>query len=88
MWSAPVPLPAQLEALTKRVAENNRFAAVRASVDNPIIAELRQRIKHVIYVIKENRTYDQVLGDLEVGDGDLPDLPGYDRNLWRNCFSE
>ncbi|MEO9226098.1 MAG: alkaline phosphatase family protein [Gemmatimonadaceae bacterium] len=26
--------------------------------------------KHVIYVIKENRTYDQVLGDLPIGDGD------------------
>ena len=25
---------------------------------------------HVIYVIKENRTYDQVLGDLPIGDGD------------------
>ena len=30
----------------------------------------RGPIKHVIYVIKENRTYDQVLGDLGVGDGD------------------
>jgi len=28
------------------------------------------KIKHVIYIIKENRTYDQVLGDLGVGDGD------------------
>jgi DNA-binding beta-propeller fold protein YncE len=27
-------------------------------------------IKHVIYVIKENRTFDQILGDLKVGDGD------------------
>ncbi|MBV8244930.1 MAG: YncE family protein, partial [Candidatus Eremiobacteraeota bacterium] len=27
-------------------------------------------IKHVIYVIKENRSYDQVLGDLKIGDGD------------------
>ena len=27
-------------------------------------------IKHVIYVIKENRTYDQVFGDLKPGDGD------------------
>ena len=27
-------------------------------------------IKHVFYVIKENRTYDQVLGDLPVGNGD------------------
>jgi DNA-binding beta-propeller fold protein YncE len=30
----------------------------------------RQPIKHVIYVLKENRTYDQILGDLGVGDGD------------------
>lgn len=27
-------------------------------------------IKHVIYIIKENRTYDQVFGDLKVGNGD------------------
>jgi hypothetical protein len=27
-------------------------------------------IKHVIYIIKENRTYDQVLGDLPQGNGD------------------
>jgi YVTN family beta-propeller protein len=27
-------------------------------------------IKHVFYIIKENRTYDQVLGDLPKGDGD------------------
>ena len=34
------------------------------------MAALRGRIKHVIFVIKENRTYDQVLGDLGIGDGD------------------
>src|SRR6202451_3336161 len=33
-------------------------------------------IKHVIYVIKENRTYDQILGDLGIGDGD-PSLTMY-----------
>jgi phospholipase C len=38
-----------------------------------VIEFLRSRIHHVIYIIKENRTYDQVLGDLEVGNGD-PDL--------------
>jgi hypothetical protein len=31
---------------------------------------LRQHIKHVVYIIKENRTYDQILGDLPVGNGD------------------
>jgi phospholipase C len=38
--------------------------------DASIIHELRRRIQHVIYVIKENRTYDQVLGDLDRGTGD------------------
>lgn len=31
---------------------------------------LREHVKHVIYVIKENRTYDQLLGDLDRGNGD------------------
>ena len=30
------------------------------------MAALRKRIQHVIYIVKENRTYDQMLGDLEV----------------------
>ena len=34
------------------------------------MAALRRRIKHVIYIVKENRTYDQVLGDLGRGNGD------------------
>jgi DNA-binding beta-propeller fold protein YncE len=34
------------------------------------MAALRSKIKHVIFIIKENRTYDQVLGDLEIGNGD------------------
>ena len=35
-----------------------------------MMAFLRKRIKHVIYVVKENRTYDQVHGDLPRGNGD------------------
>ncbi|MFZ0860514.1 MAG: bifunctional YncE family protein/alkaline phosphatase family protein [Candidatus Sulfotelmatobacter sp.] len=40
-------------------------------------------IKHVIYVIKENRTYDQILGDLKVGDGD-PSLTMYGEDITPN----
>jgi DNA-binding beta-propeller fold protein YncE len=40
-------------------------------------------IKHVIYVIKENRTYDQVLGDLKVGNGD-PSLTLYGEDITPN----
>jgi DNA-binding beta-propeller fold protein YncE len=58
---------AKLPELTKRVERDNLLhndpgTIAFASGQNPI--------KHVIYVIKENRTYDQVLGDLKVGDGD------------------
>ncbi|HEY2934185.1 MAG TPA: alkaline phosphatase family protein [Acidobacteriota bacterium] len=42
------------------------------SPDNPVPARLGDLspIKHCIYVIKENRTYDQVLGDMPAGNGD------------------
>ncbi len=40
-------------------------------------------IKHAIYVIKENRTYDQILGDLKVGDGD-PLLTMYGADITPN----
>jgi YVTN family beta-propeller protein len=36
----------------------------------PSTVGLGSAIKHVIYIIKENRTYDQVLGDLPQGNGD------------------
>jgi DNA-binding beta-propeller fold protein YncE len=83
LWSAPVPQGAELEALTKRVAENNHFATVRASLNDPLMEQLKQRIHHVIYIIKENRTYDQVLGDLEKGDGD-PSLAEFPEPLTPN----
>jgi DNA-binding beta-propeller fold protein YncE len=40
-------------------------------------------IKHVIYVIKENRSFDQVLGDLGAGDGD-PSLTMYGHDITPN----
>ncbi|HEY1679076.1 MAG TPA: beta-propeller fold lactonase family protein [Candidatus Sulfotelmatobacter sp.] len=40
-------------------------------------------IKHVIYVIKENRTYDQILGDLKFGNGD-PSLTLYGEDITPN----
>jgi YVTN family beta-propeller protein len=69
--SVPRPDAAELRELTQQVARNNHFAA---PPDDPrsreLFALLRQHIKHVIYVVKENRSYDQVLGDLEKGNGD------------------
>jgi len=41
-------------------------------------------IKHVIYVIKENRTYDQVFGDIKKGNGD-PALLMFGEEITPNC---
>ena len=53
---------AQLRALSGRVAAANGWRK-RAPRRYP-------PFKHVVYIIKENRTYDQIFGDLEEGDGD------------------
>ncbi|HEX5052563.1 MAG TPA: alkaline phosphatase family protein [Planctomycetota bacterium] len=77
-----VPLPDDdaLPALTARVDANLRRPAIEQALvpprrDQParVIPERigePSRIRHVVYVIKENRTYDQVLGDLASGNGD------------------
>jgi DNA-binding beta-propeller fold protein YncE len=71
LLSFRTPTASELNALTVQVADNTGVsnAAKRAEADK-VMAELRQRIKHVVFIVKENRTYDQVLGDLEVGNGD------------------
>ncbi len=54
---------AELSQMNARVARANGWNTVRTSRKYP-------PIEHVIYVIKENRTYDQVFGDLTQADGD------------------
>jgi DNA-binding beta-propeller fold protein YncE len=67
----PMPDEQTLASTTLQVASNlglpnaaERTAAMRR------MAPIARRIKHVVFIIKENRTYDQVLGDLDVGNGD------------------
>ena len=55
--------PPQLAAFTERVVAANDWKHTRAARRYP-------PFRHVVYVIKENRTYDQVLGDMPEGDGD------------------
>jgi YVTN family beta-propeller protein len=64
----PVPEREQLLQLTLQVAVNNRFSITEPN--EKIMQFLHQKIQHVIYIVKENRTYDQVLGDLDRGNGD------------------
>jgi YVTN family beta-propeller protein len=69
LLTIPRPGDDELKELTTLVARNNYFTQQRPATD-PIFSFLREKIRHVIYIIKENRTYDQVLGDLEKGNGD------------------
>jgi hypothetical protein len=47
------------------------------------LRSLRQHIKHAIYIVKENRTYDQILGDLPAGNGD-PNLTQFPQAVTPN----
>jgi len=69
LLTLPVPRQSELAGLTEQVAQNDHFRAVGRK-DRLVSEFLRGKIQHVIYVIKENRSYDQVLGDLERGNGD------------------
>lgn len=67
----PMPTPRELVRLTGQVAHNSRFMAPQEQRRGSKTMEaLRARIEHVVYVIKENRTYDQIHGDLDRGNGD------------------
>lgn len=69
--SMPMPNEKELARLTWQVAKNNNFpGTVEYEKARETMDFVRSKIKHVIYVVKENRTYDQVLGDLEKGNGD------------------
>jgi DNA-binding beta-propeller fold protein YncE len=70
----------QLPELTQTVERDN---LLRSDPGTVTFAGGKNPIKHVIYVIKENRTYDQILGDLKVGDGD-PSLMLYGEDVTPN----
>ncbi len=68
----------QLEAYTKTVYELTpysdafRLTPARAPENSPIPQKVGEAspVKHVFYIIRENRTYDQVFGDIPEGNGD------------------
>ncbi len=61
-----LPLAAELGALTERVMANNHFAKAAPVAAPP-------PIEHVVIIVKENRTYDEVFGDLPSRNG-APEL--------------
>ena len=73
----PEPSTAQLDLFTKVVYRNTPYRKSREMVaegmaGNPIPRKVGDPspIKYVFYIIKENRTYDQVLSDVKGGNGD------------------
>jgi len=75
----PVPDIKQLKQFTGRVIKNNGWKKFNKQEENIATNKLHavpehlgspSPIRHIIYIIKENRTYDQVFGDLEQGNGD------------------
>ncbi|WP_260705044.1 bifunctional YncE family protein/alkaline phosphatase family protein [Edaphobacter flagellatus] len=76
----------ELPKWTAEVLESNRMKAAEEKIRFHDGSD--SRIKHVIYIIKENRTYDQVFGDLEqdgkrVGNGDAS-LTMYGKDITPN----
>jgi DNA-binding beta-propeller fold protein YncE len=74
----PIPPDDKIDALTQTVLDNSPYKD--ELLDQPITDEQTayfakrdghlSPIQHIIYIIKENRTYDQVLGDISQGNGD------------------
>ncbi|MBI5707939.1 MAG: beta-propeller fold lactonase family protein [Armatimonadetes bacterium] len=89
----PLPTPDALKAMTQRAKADAQFKEALMALERgrskgaarPVPARLGEpsSIEHVVYIIKENRTYDQVFGDLEPGDGD-PRLCTFPRKITPN----
>ena len=90
-----IPDAAQLNGYTTAVVENNKIPTGTAGASippmhaglKPLPVPLRagdpSLIDHVVFIIKENRTYDQVLGDLAQANSD-PTLLVYGRDVTPN----
>ena len=73
----PIPQPEQINIYTKAVYRNSPYSKNRERITsgeagNPIPRKPGDStpIRYVFYIVKENRTYDQVLGDMPEGNGD------------------
>src|SRR5262249_8089262 len=82
--SAPVPTPADLPNLTAEVARNNFYASGSVATDAAGMQFPRARLTQVMYIVKENRTFDQVLGDLTNGARVDPDLTQFGKAITPN----
>ena len=80
---AKLKIPATLKdlpTLTKQALDSN---LMNGRSDTIAFKSGRNPIKHVLYIIRENRTYDQIFGDMPVGDND-PKLVMYGKDVTPN----
>jgi YVTN family beta-propeller protein len=91
--SVPAPDRTTLAEYTRRVHDLSPYSdAVRlhpnVPIDSPIphVVGGSSPIRHVFYVIRENRTYDQVLGDMQEGNGE-PKMTLFGRNVTPNAHA-
>ncbi len=86
-----IPSDAELPKWTQQVLDNNfkleatNAVGARTKADGPIPlypAQYKSPIKHIVFISKENRTYDEVFGQVKNGKGD-PEIAryGYKRNF-------
>ncbi len=71
----PRATPTSMDTAASNAAARKTAIPVRVGDASPI--------KHILYIIKENRTYDQVFGDIEKGNGD-PKLTMFGRDVTPN----
>ena len=89
----PVPASKELKSFTEAVYANYHHERISRTLEKPRPGQPPQPVperigepsvfKHVVYIIKENRTYDQVLGDVPEGNGD-PSLCLFDEQVTPN----
>ncbi len=80
---ARIPLSDLLAKLPDWTAQTVSTNASQGNTDKIPFAAGENKIHHVIYIIKENRTYDQVFGDLGAGNGD-PSLTMFGEDITPN----
>jgi YVTN family beta-propeller protein len=76
-WIEPFT-PEQLAQYTQTALSNTPYRDSKLDEASPL-----PPIQHVLYIVKENRTYDQVLGDVKEGNGD-PNLVLFGENVTPN----
>ena len=84
-----VPDQVQLGLYTRQVIANTPASERQMKISNSqqaILKNVFPQFKHVLWIIRENRTYDQILGDLPYGNGD-PSLAIFGKDVTPNAHA-